>query len=79
MGNAKICFTKSFERVLRVDSVMYKIVQNQKEQLLCVYNEHDCIYKMIGEENNVIYDVKDIELITRILHQAHVDRYALLK
>ncbi len=79
MGNAKIFFTKSFERVIRVDGVMYKIVQDQHEQVLSVYNEQDCIYKMIGEESVVIYDNNNIELITRILHQAHVDRYALRK
>lgn len=79
MSNAKIFFTKSFERAIRVDGDMYRIVQDQQEQVLCVYDEHDCIYKMIGEENDVIYDVNNIELITRVLHQAHVDRYALRK
>lgn len=79
MSNAKIFFTKSFERAIRVDGAMYKIVQDQQAQELCVYDEHKCIYKMIGKENDVIYDVGNIELITRVLHQAHVDRYALHK
>ena len=79
MGNAKIVFTKSFERFIRVDGVMYKIIQNQNEQTLCVYDEHNCIYQMIGEESAVIYDVEATKLITRVLHQAQIDRYALHK
>ena len=80
MSNAKIVFTKSYERVLRVDGLVYKIVQDQNEQTLCVYDERcECIYKMIGNESAVIYDVQLVKLITRVLHQAQIDRYALLK
>jgi hypothetical protein len=80
MGNAKIVFTKSYERVIRIDSLIYKIVQNQDEQTLCVYDENcKCIYQMLGQESAVIYDVESTKLITRVLHQAQIDRYALHK
>lgn len=79
MSEAKIFFTKSFERDIKLEGEVYKIVQNEDEQLLCVYDQHNCIYKMIGKESAVIYDDSNFKLITRILHQAHIDRYAIRK
>ena len=75
-SSAKIQFTKSFVRVINVDTHTYKIYQ-EEEKSLAVYDQHGCIYYYDSVLNEVVYEENVFPIIKRVLHQAHIDRYAI--
>ena len=81
MSNAKLHFTKSFERDIKVDGKHYLISQDQNSQSLYVFEQGEqgwlLLYTYNSSNNEVLYEDTMIGMITRVLHQAQVDRYAL--
>lgn len=83
MSNAKIKFTKSFKRVIKVDGEDYVIDQDGSSQSLYVFKKTnkiagvDLLYVYHSNTNEVIYNDEQIKEVLRVLHQAQVDRYAL--
>ncbi len=76
MANAIIKFTKSFTRDIKVNGVMYQIQQNEKGYL-AVFDAQRCLYLYDALTHEVSYDDNLFPQIKNILHQAHVDRYAI--
>jgi hypothetical protein len=76
MNNARIQFSKSFTRELKIQGEPFKITQNENGYL-SVFDQYDCIYHYDATTNEVIYDESIFPQIKRVLHQAHIDRYAV--
>jgi hypothetical protein len=82
MNNAKLNFTKSFERKIKVDGEYYLISQDYGGQSLYMFKEITTqgwvlLYTYNAITNHVIYEDQVKQMITRVFNQAQVDRYAL--
>jgi hypothetical protein len=76
MSNSKIQFSKSFTREIKINGATFKIIQNLNGYL-SVFDEYDCIYHYDATTNEVSYHDDLFAEIKRVLHQAHIDRYAV--
>ena len=76
MNNARIQFSKSFTRELKIQGEAFKIIQTENGYL-SVFDEYNCIYLYDATTNEVVYNEDIFPQIKRILHQAHIDRYAV--
>jgi hypothetical protein len=76
MSNSKIQFSKSFTREIKINGATFKVIQNFNGYL-SVFDEHDCIYHYDATTNEVSYQDELFTEIKRVLHQAHIDRYAV--
>jgi hypothetical protein len=74
MNNAKIQFSKTFTRVLKIEGEVFRICQSQ-DGYLSVFDQMEKIYHYDATANEVIYNDTDFSRIKRVLHQAHIDRY----
>jgi hypothetical protein len=73
-----IHFSKSFERVISINSINYTIVQQQKDSSITILRQDNKImYRYDGEIYYVFYEDEDIALVSRIFNQAHYDRYPI--
>jgi hypothetical protein len=76
MNNAKIQFSKSFTREIKINGEVFTITQNIDGHL-SVFDTNHCIYHYDATTNEVIYEDELFAEIKRVLHQAHIDRYAV--
>jgi hypothetical protein len=82
MNNAKLHFTKSFKRDIKVDGIHYLISQDYGGQSLYMFKEvatqgWSLLYTYNAFTNSVTYNDDEKQMIVRVFNQAQVDRYAL--
>jgi hypothetical protein len=77
MNNAVISFNKSFQREVKVGSRVFKVIQSKDIQTLAVYESLEMLYRYDAEINKVEYQDETFAVVKQVLHQAHIDRYAI--
>lgn len=77
MNNAVISFNKSFQKEVRVGHRVFKVIQSKDIQTLAVYESLEMLYRYDAESNQVEYSNEMFAVIKQVLHQAHIDRYAI--
>lgn len=74
----KIKMTKSFKRKVVLDGVPYIVEQNHKDNSLKIFLKEDKTRIYAYENGNLDYNYGQRNLVYRIFHIVHVERYPIL-
>lgn len=74
-----IVITKSFERVVKVDGVLYTVSQDKTKNELSIYRKKDNarIYMHHLKDGYVMYAKQNQGLIKKIFNESHIERFML--